>query len=83
MAKPHKGVKKPTKRPHGVSKKKSKLKYDKSTRRKKWQSHAQKGVQKARAATDKAEQPPQVPLLGETSEPLHRCPPRSAAYCAA
>ena len=80
MAKPHKGGKKPTKRPHGVSKERRKQKYDKSTRRKKWRNNAPKSMQKAIAATDRAEQPPQVTLLGETSEPLHRCPLRNAAY---
>ena len=79
MAKPHKGVKKPTKRPPGVSKERSKLKYNKDTRRKKWRPNAQKSVQKARTAPDKAEQPSQVTLLGETPEPLHRCPLRNKA----
>ena len=74
MAKPHKGVKKPTKRPPGVSKERSKLKYNKDTRRKKWRPNAQKSVQKARIVPDKAEQPSQVTLLGEPPELLHRSP---------
>ena len=83
MAKPHKGRKKPSKRPQGISKKKSKQKYDKKTRVKKLHKGGLKSVQRARAAIVRAEQPPQVTLLGETSEPLHKCPLRKADQCVA